>query len=133
MAILMQLIEAFGLICLKIFGGFVWLFDRTAGQEFVQATDIGAAERKALYESERRAIDRLTFDDQALMWLADGRLTQAKAAKRRYWKNSDPKAFAKLYKKLGFTEDQLNYEMIVVERMPGYFRKNVRQALAKMR
>ncbi len=133
MVFIMKIIEMFGLVCLRIFGGLIGAVSKAAGDEFTSATTAGTEERKALYQAEREAVSRLAPEDQALMWFADGKITQARAAKRKFWKESDAVAYAKLYAKLGYNEQELNYAMTVEERMPGYFRNKVRAALANLK
>lgn len=86
-------------------------------------------ELRALDESQAATVAKLSGADQVLMFFSKLPLTQAKAAKRRYWKNENPAAFAKLYRKLGYTAEEAESIMCDAERMPGYFRKKVHACL----
>lgn len=133
MVLFMQLMEMFGVACLRVFSVLVYVVDRTTGEEFVAASSQGAAERKALHQSELEAISRLPSTARALLWFSDGHITQARAAKRKFWKVSDPMAYARLYAALNYSEEAVHHAMTVQERMPGYFRAKVRNALATLK
>jgi hypothetical protein len=83
--------------------------------------------RRELQEFDRaqsRTISRMHAADQILMFVSRLPLTQARAAKRRYWKAANPSDYAKIYKRLGYS--RIDAEVNMRERnMPGYFRKKV--------
>ncbi len=84
---------------------------------------------RAMDNAQIATVSKLSSADQVLMLFSQMPLTQARAAKRRYWKNADAFVYAELYKQLGYSTEQAQTIMRVQERMPGYFQKKV---LARM-
>jgi len=88
--------------------------------------------RDAVLDAEGDAFKKLAPANKALVWFADGKLTQAKAARRKYWQNMDAKPWAKLYKELNLSDAELTRVMSSERKMPGYFQKRVREEMRKL-
>lgn len=88
--------------------------------------------RDAVLTAESNAYGKLTAPNKALVWFADGKITQAKAARRKYWQNMDAKPWAKLYKELALCDAELTRVMSSERKMPGYFQKRVRAEMARL-
>lgn len=121
---------------MSAFSFFVWntlmrilrfLFTEAPVVEYLD-TQVTAHEKelRALDQAQIQTIGKLSRSDQVLMFFSRLPFTQARAAKRRYWKLEDPLAFALLYRKLGYSVEEAEKVMREKENMPGYFRKKVR-------
>lgn len=92
----------------------------------------GRQERAAVLRAEEDAFSKLDTGSKVGLWFADGNITQAKAARRRYWKNMDHKPWAQLFKAQGYSEYELHREMVNHWKMPGYFQKRIRAEMEKL-
>jgi hypothetical protein len=76
------------------------------------------------------AKQKLSPEDRFLLTMANAPLTQARAARRRFWKVMDPQPFADLYKVQNLTLTEVNKILEKEENAPGYFRKKVLRLLS---
>jgi hypothetical protein len=90
------------------------------------------SERAEVLRAEEAAYAKLDLGSKVGVWFADGRITQAKAARRRYWKNMDHVPWAKLFKAQNYNEVELRKIMVHEWKMPGYFQKRIRAEMEQL-
>ena len=131
MASLLNILSGFAFFAWRVLMGLLsFCMPKSALLQYLN-TEVTAnkAELRALDSMQAATISKMEAPDQILLFFSQLPLTQAKAAKRRYWKNANPSDYAKLYNKLGYSSEEAEKIMCEEEKMPGYFRKKVHSRL----
>ncbi len=131
MAFLLKVLHIWGNICAHIFCVLMGIGeDPKDGMTMLQEYRKILPEQQAVERAEVEAMLKLSKKDQALMFATEGYFTPARKAKRKFYKNLNPKPFAEFYRSLGLSVEAAEVRMQNREKFPGYFRAKVRALMA---